>query len=159
MSCFVMSDNTLAALADTLERVLNSGFNRFGFSAPDSLYKALDDCWNKYGFYSSDLIFKRLYDLNGRAYNGRYKDKASLLEIPEMPEGITLVQPRERENGHERLLPWHYQFAKSLDCLIYQASEDATRSDPLFLALIDLSRIYKAFLVENTDGYSNALWG
>ena len=37
MSCFIMSEHSQSSLADTLEYVLNSGFNRFGFDAPDSL--------------------------------------------------------------------------------------------------------------------------
>ena len=61
MSCFIMSDQAHAATANTLEYILNSGFNRFGFDAPDSLYKALSDCRDRYGFYCSGLIFRRLY--------------------------------------------------------------------------------------------------
>ena len=38
MSCFIMSDQAHAATANALEYILNSGFNRFGFDAPDSLY-------------------------------------------------------------------------------------------------------------------------
>ena len=44
-------------LSDTLECVLNSGFNRFGFDAPDSLHKALADCRDCYGYYNSGAIF------------------------------------------------------------------------------------------------------
>lgn len=76
MSCFIMSDQAHAATANALEYILNSGFNRFGFDAPDSLYKALSDCRDRYGFYCSGLIFRRLYDLNSRAYAGRYKTDA-----------------------------------------------------------------------------------
>ena len=50
MSCFIMSDQAHATTANTLEYILNSGFNRFGFDAPDSLYKALSDCRDRYGF-------------------------------------------------------------------------------------------------------------
>ena len=59
MSCFIMSDQAHATTANTLEYILNSGFNRFGFDAPDSLYKALSDCRDRYGFYCSGLIFRR----------------------------------------------------------------------------------------------------
>lgn len=52
MSCFIMSDQAHAATANALEYILNSGFNRFGFDAPDSLYKALSDCRDRYGFYA-----------------------------------------------------------------------------------------------------------
>ena len=147
-----------AATANTLEYILNSGFNRFGFDAPDSLYKALSDCRDRYGFYCSGLIFRRLYDLNSRAYAGRYKTDADTTP-PEMPSVPPLVQEREREDQHEKLLPWHYKLAKLIDCEIYQASEDATRKDPLLLALIDFSRVYTHFLVSNTADYNAAPWG
>ena len=146
MSCFIMSDQAHAATANALEYILNSGFNRFGFDAPDSLYKALSDCRDRYGFYCSGLIFRRLYDLNSRAYAGRYKTVTDTTP-PEMPSVPPLVQEREREDQHEKLLPWHYKLAKLIDCEIYQASEDATRKDPLLLALIDFSRVYTHFLV------------
>ena len=136
----------------------NSGFNRFGFDAPDSLYKALSDCRDRYGFYCSGLIFRRLYDLNSRAYAGRYKTDADTTP-PKMPSVPPLVQEREREDQHEKLLPWHYKLAKLIDCEIYQASEDATRKDPLLLALIDFSRVYTHFLVSNTADYNAAPWG
>ena len=87
MSCFIMSDQAHAATANTLEYILNSGFNRFGFDAPDSLYKALSDCRDRYGFYCSGLIFRRLYDLNSRAYAGRYKTVTDTTP-PEMPGKI-----------------------------------------------------------------------
>ena len=157
MSCFIMSDQAHAATANTLEYILNSGFNRFGFDAPDSLYKALSDCRDRYGFYCSGLIFRRLYDLNSRAYAGRYKTDADTTP-PEMPSVPPLVQEREREDQHEKLLPWHYKLAKLIDCEIYQASEDATRKDPLLLALIDFSRVYTHFLVSNTAEGINPDW-
>lgn len=82
---------------------------------------------------------------------------------PSSGEGLPIVPPlvqeREREDQHEKLLPWHYKLAKLIDCEIYQASEDATRKDPLLLALIDFSRVYTHFLVSNTADYNAAPWG
>lgn len=161
MSCFVMSAQSHAALANTLEYILNSGFNRFGFEAPESLHKALSDCRDRYGFYDSGAIFRRLYALNNAAYDERYKSDAhqANAEIPEMPIVPQLVEQRHYENYHENLRPWHYKFCKLLDCLIYQCSEDSTQNDPLLHALIDFSIIYKSFLVGNTEEYHSAPWG
>lgn len=157
MSSFIMSDRATATLANSLEYILNSGFNRFGFDAPESLYKALRNCCDRYGFYSAGLIFNQLYSLNARATDSRYKSDSG--PIPEMPEVPPLIEERQRENQHEKLLPWHYKLCKLLDCLLYQASEDATRNDPLFLALLDFARTYKVFLVANTEEYYTAPWG
>lgn len=161
MSCFIMSAESHAVLANTLEYVLNSGFNRFGFDAPGSLHAALSDCRDRYCYYNSSLVYVRLYELNSAAYNSRYKvtpqpDGDRISDMPEVPQ---LVEPRQYRDHHETLLPWHYKFAKLLDCLIYQCSEDATIGDPLLLALIDFSRIYKSFLVTNHDEYASAPWG
>lgn len=158
MSAFVMSPQSHATLANSLEYILNSGFNRFGFEAPASLHKALNACRDRYGFYSAGLIYSRLYRLNVAACNGRYHRPDSTT-APDMPAVPPLIQERQRENYHEKLLPWHYRFCKLLDCMIYQSSEDATRNDPLLLALIDFSRIYKSFLVTNTAEYHDAPWG
>lgn len=161
MSCFILSPQCHATLANTLEYILNSGFNRFGFDAPRSLHEALKHCRDRYGYYKSDLIYANLYNLNEKAYNVRYRVSKPDPDnpLPEKPNVPQLVQRRQRTNHHEQLLPWHYQFCKLLDCLIYQASEDATRNDPLYLALIDFSRIYKSFLVTNTDAYNCFPWG
>lgn len=160
MSCFIMSAQSHATLANTLEYILNSGFNRFGFDAPESLHKALVDCRDRYGYYSSGAIYNRLYAMNNTAYNTRYKFTPGPGGdcIPDKPSVPPLVEERQW-NNHEKLLPWHYIFCKMLDCLIYQCNEDATRNDPLLLALIDFSRIYKSFLVVNTEEYSSAPWG
>ena len=158
MSSFIMSPQSHATLANALEYILNSGFNRFGFDAPDTLHKALNDCRDRYGFYCNGLIYNRLYSLNARAVDTRYKH-ANASQVPDMPEVPPLIEERQRVNHHEKLLPWHYKFCKMLDCQIYQSSEDATRNDPLLLALIDFSRVYKSFLVTNTDEYDAAPWG
>lgn len=162
MSCLMMTNQAHATLANTLEFILNGGFNRFGFEAPESLFKALDDCKDSAGFYNEEKIFRRLYDLNARAYNGRYKGAAHIAPADfatDFPSVPPLVQARQYENFHEKLLPWHYKLAKLVDCLIYQAEEDATRNDPLFLALIDFKRMYCSFLVTNSDEYNAAPWG
>lgn len=161
MSCFIISLETHASLANTLGNILNSGFNRFGFEAPESLHKALSDCRDRNGFYNSIAIYRRLYALNNIAYDGLYKSDAhpANAEIPEMPSVPQLVEQRQYENYHEKLLPWHYKFCKLLDCLIYQCSEDSTQNDPLLHALVDFSIIYKSFLVGNTEEYHSAPWG
>lgn len=158
MSCNIMSTQSHATLANSLTYIMNSGFNRFGFEAPESLYKALRDCRDRYGDYSAEPIYNRLYSLNLAAYAGRYSKTMPADPVPDMPSVPQLIQPREYYH-HEILLPWHYRFCKMLDCLIYQTSEDATRNDPLYLALLDFSRIYKSFLVLNTAEYHAAPWG
>ena len=154
MSCFMMDERAISVLSNTLESVMNSGFDRFGFEAPESLHKALSDCRDHYGFYFSELIFSRLYILNTRAYSTHHKSECNGC-IPSKPDIHSIIQERQREDHRERLFPWHYKFANLLGCFIYQVSEDATRNDPLTLALVDFSHLYKSFLVFNTKEYDS----
>lgn len=162
MSCFTMSDRAHAALANTLESVLNMGFNRFGFEAPKSLHTALKDCCDKCGFYSAEKIYNRLYALSVAAYTGRYNGHGTQQPetdtAPDMPSVDTIITPRQYDQ-HELLQPWHFKFCKLLDCFIYQCSEDATQNDPLLLALTDFSLLYKSFLICNTTEYHALSWG
>lgn len=159
MSCFMMPADCLATISKTLESILNCGFNGFGFSAPSSLHDALKDCRDRYGYYSDCAIFRRLYSLNLAAYNGRYSKGPTPETIPDMPEVPALPTMRQYADHHEKLLPWHFKFCKLLDCLIYQADEDATYKAPLFLALVDFSHRYKTFLVCNMEEYQALPWG
>lgn len=157
MSCFIMSNESLSILANSLEHILNSGFNRFGFEAPESLAIELSDCCDKYGFYSAGLIYRRLYALNLSAYNGRYKKRYPLDEIPEMTTKNIITD--RKYNKHEIIQPWHYQLCKLVECFIYQTCEDATRADELHTALTQFSHILSAFIVHNSNEYHAFQWG
>ena len=163
MSCFIMSANALQTLAYTLECIGNHGYNFFGFEFPESLHKALSDCKDCFWHYNSYKIFAKLYILNTNAYISNLK-AAEIIEletelIPEKPNVPSIIELRQYAHQHDIIQPWHYQFCKLLDCLIYQCNEDATRNDPLLLALKEFSISYKSFLVSNTDEYHNAPWG
>lgn len=102
MSCFVMNNETLAALANAVETRLNCDYNYWGFDAPASLYDALADCKTSCTYYAED-IYRKLYALNVRAYNGRYANH----EEPENEEApiidgskyIVHHPPEYREHG------------------------------------------------------------
>lgn len=158
MSCSILTTQAHAALANSIADILNDGFNRFGFEAPESLRNALEKCRDKYGAYSGGKIFNQLYILNEKAYAGRYYAPYDS-RVPDMPYVPALVEDRKYNNHHVALFPWHYTLCKLLDCLIYECSGDGTRDDPLLLALLDLSRIYMSFLVHNTEEWQNAPWG
>lgn len=157
MSCMMLSARIHATVAETVAAIMNMGYNYFGFESPVSLFQALEDCADDFNYYDSSKIYHRLYILNNRAYNGRYKSNIIPL-VPDMPTVSKLYEPRCGENHHDVIKPWHYKFAKLLDCLIYQLEEDATKKDPLVIALIEFNHNYRAFLVTNNDEYSRAPW-
>lgn len=161
MSCFVMKKETLAALANAVESLLNSGYNYWGFEAPYSLVRALNDCWVS-GIYLEYYIYLRLYTVNICAYNGRYVNREEQVDegVPDidMSKYILHRPPKYREHGFA-VCPWHYHFAKILDCWLYQTSEDATRKDPLRRAMVELRDVLFRFIVQNSPQYVDVQWG
>ncbi|MEG1477119.1 MAG: hypothetical protein RSC38_05250 [Oscillospiraceae bacterium] len=157
MSSFIMSAKSLSILANTLEKVLNMGFNRFGFDAQSNLKEVLSDCCDDYKFYSDEKIFFRLSLLNATAVSARYHDENA--DAPDFSDALSIVAERDFKAGHEIILPWHFQFCKLLDCFLYQCDEVYAREDELFLALSAFSQDYKSFIVSNSAEYCSFPWG
>ena len=118
MSCFVMNNEPLAALANAVETRLNCDYNYWGFEAPASLYNALADCKTSCTYFAKD-IYRRLYAVNVRAYNGRYADHEEPAdeEAPTIDGSKYIVHrpPEYREHGYAGSL-WHYKRTKMRDC-------------------------------------------
>ena len=161
MSCMIMGYEPLAALANAVETRLNVGYSYWGFEAPDSLYHELADC-KRSCTYFSEQIYKRLYALNVRAYNGRYAnhEEPADEEAPAIDVNRYTVHhgPEYREHGFA-VRPWHFQLAKLLDFWLYQTAEDATRSDPLRLAMQEFSDNLYSFIIHNSPEYVAVRWG
>lgn len=161
MSCIVMNPEPIAALANAIESLLNSGYNFWGFDAPDSLFLELSDCKTTC-LYHSTAIYRRLYMLNVRAYNGRYKNHEAPMdeEIPNIDVNQYTVHhaPAFREHGFAAR-PWHYHLAKLADYWIYQTSEDAVRGDPLRQAVREFRDCLYAFIIRNSPSYTAVRWG
>lgn len=160
MSCFVLNDKALAALARGMETALNGGYNLLGFDAPAALGEALADCVDTWGFFQEKKIFQALHALNMAAYCGRYKDEQPTPPPawPELEEVPRLLQ-RPEYCGHWVPGPGFWQYLKLLDCLVYQVSEDATYNAPLRLALVEFSRALAGYLARNNAVYHAAPWG
>ncbi|MEY8438958.1 hypothetical protein [Anaerotruncus colihominis] len=161
MSCMVINPEPLAALANAVETRLNCDYNYWGFEAPDSLYRELADCKTSCTYYAED-IYRRLYAVNIRAYNGRYAghEEPADEEAPTIDGSKYIVhhRPEYREHGFA-VCPWHYQLAKLLDFWLYQTAEDATRSDPLRLAMSEFRDDLYRFIVINSPQYVDLRWG
>lgn len=157
MSCFIMETRAIAALARGMETILNSGYAFAGFEAPAALAEALEDCRDKYGYYEEKRIFTALYDLNAAAFAGRYKEEQE--PAPEWPDNVPRLLTRPAYNGYYQPGADFWKYYKLLDCLIYQTSEDATRDNALYKALLGFSRVLAAYLVRNCAAYDAAEWG
>lgn len=159
MSCFVMNDKALAALARGMETALNSGYNLLGFDAPAALGEALADCVDNWGFFQEKKIFQELHALNMAAYCGRYReDPTPAPEWPEL-EQVPRLLTRPAYNGHYMPRADFWKYLKLLDCLVYQVTEDATAAHPLTRALFEFSRTLAGYLARNCAAYDSAPWG
>lgn len=163
MSCIMLSNKYHACLAEDLAQILNGGFNRVHFDAPQSLKDALDNCKGPGGEYLPRAIAMRLWGLNAQAFAERYgeghpDDVAELLaEKPDFPDGErALILPTEYQNGHAMINRGHYRLAKRLDCYIYQTSEGAAVQTKLYAGLVELSGIVKSFIVQCSEEYDAA---
>jgi len=155
-----MKLESLAALANAVECRLNCNYDFWGFEAPGNLYRELKDCQSAH-LYSAEDIFRKLYILNVRAYNGRYEGhQKPIEEIPTIDVSNYIVHhsPEFREHGFA-VRPWHYQLAKLLDFWLYQTAEDATRNDPLRLAMAEFRDRLYYFIVQNSLEYFVLQWG
>lgn len=161
MSCLIMNPEPLAAIANAVETRLNCSFDFWGFEAPESLYRELADCKMSCTYFA-EPIYRRLYALNVRAYNGRYSshEEPADEEAPDVEISCYVVHrgPEYREHGFA-VRPWHYQLSQLLDFWLYQTSEDATRSDPLRLAMEEFRDGLYSFIVHNSPEYYNGRWG
>lgn len=159
MSCFVMEPRALACIALSVEKLLNMGYEAWGFEAPSGLYDALrDSCADEWDFYDSERIYSRLYELNARAYAERYKEQEDAT-LPNVDFSRLNIWERPDYNGHYIIKPWHYRLQKLIDCYNYQTDEGSARKDPLKKAMDELSRVLCAFIVRNAADYDAAPWG
>ncbi len=167
MSCLIMKREPLAAIANAVETRLNCNYDFWGFEAPDSLYRELEDCKTSCTYFA-EPIYRRLYALNVRAYNGRYSghEEPADEEAPDVDVVRYSVTHRpeyqSRDNGGGTpfaVRQWHYQLAQLLDFWLYQTAEDATRSDPLRLAMAEFRDGLYSFIVQHSPEYINGRWG
>jgi len=156
-----MNLESLAALANAVECRLNCNYDFWGFDAPSSLYRELKECQIAH-LYCAEDIFRKLYMLNVKAYNGRYEGHQKSVEegIPTIDGSKYIVhhRPEYREHGFA-VRPWHYQLANLLDFWLYQTEEDATKNDPLRLAMAEFRDRLYYFIVRNSPEYFILRWG
>lgn len=143
MSCFIVSPENVRAQAEFIACLLNEGYtNRYRMGAPEALQEALKACKTDHG-YSAHKIYRALYIANLKAYNGRYK------------ENVMTFDRYKQSAPPSDLLQLH----KYMRCWIYQCSEDATYSTPLYTAVLDLSQALAERIVSGLPEYDEKNWG
>lgn len=160
MSAFILNLDTIAQLSEFIN-VLNYRGLDFMFSMPQELSNALNIRNNTDD--NEKFIFKKLYDLNLKAVNSRYNTNDNVTDLTYPNINPIYKFPNYENIGHGKWIhkidPWHYQIFKSLRCLIYQCTEDATINDPLYIGLKVLERDLAFYIVSNQVDYIKTLWG
>lgn len=151
MSCMICKDESISKISNFIARLLNQGFNSFGFSASQKIFNAFDNCVVG-GFYNSNRIYNELYTLNYIAYNERYNIQGEEIEISKNPD-IDIWEPMQQFAQH-----WHVEILKNIQCLEYQLTEKATENEPKTKALQELVNILALYIATNNNIYNGIDW-
>lgn len=159
MSCWILRENSVSAVANLVADVMNLGHNGTGLYNQYSfeLSEAFKDCRKSDGWVSPEKVYEKLYMLNYAAYNGRYPKSQEKVDIPEFPNYYLWSKP-EYKNGNYILEQRHFQMYKTLQCFIYQCNEDANNGSKTLEALQKLQSELCGFLVTENDMYKKAEW-
>ena len=152
MSCFIMGEKPVAALADYIAYILNAG------DAPPALFKALNDCVVN-GRYDEAKIYDALYALNIAAYRERYLDRHP--EIEAEIKAIPAYAPNIQHATRRRPAPdgWKERMLKRIDCFLYQCSIHPVYELPLNYALAQLGVELAGDIARSQPEYEKAIWG
>lgn len=163
MSCMIQKKENVAIIAAFISRLLNHGYNSFGFEADICVFDAFKDCQNA-GFYNDHMIYDKLYETNYKAYNKRYPDEMGLSwedykETESFKYALNdLWKPRLVENNTDVPQEWHYKVLKCVQFLMYQVSDIDDMENPVYKALVSLEAKIAMFIIINSSIYKNIDW-
>ena len=156
MSCFIVSDQTTAQLAEFLEKAANASewsktFHCSVYNGKD-LYFVLASKWSKItGRPCTSLDVKKVYGvlrhLNNEAYGERYLTHP-LNELEELPAYY--------EGNQEIRNPW--QLLMSFDCYLYQCEEGKIPQTEIYKELKKAREYFAAFCIKKYTPYGEAEW-
>lgn len=186
MSCFVMKPASIRKIAYTLDSVFNGyiysnsytitaaaidaaggmGTNFYCVRLPSgSIGEVFQDCRTPSGDYDGEMIARALWEINVKAYNGRYHEEGGeelppdLVGLPNIRRAYSLMKTPVHADHREAPQPWHYHLCKLLDCWLYQTNEEATANDAKRQALKAFSNGLKIAIVQHSEDYNHLRWG
>jgi hypothetical protein len=126
-----------------------------GFYFPEELREELKETR-----FSAEGIFNELAKLNIASLTQRYYDYEDMLgDVKYIPNCDIWQRPfYDVEQGVNMIVPWHYQFLKSLRCYLYQSCEGDCYETGLYKALDQLSLELAYFIATNQPEYEMAKW-
>ena len=162
MSCQMLSVEYIAEAANRVKVLLSqNSLNRFGFFVGHQVHEAFADCRDKYGFYQAEQIFNRFYNLNQKAYAGRYKEEYKPVtfspeQLQEIFSQVQTVPELQYVNYHAVIRPFDFQTLKMWERLHYQLLEDKTAKDPATVALSEVISDMCRWIAHSSDEYEKA---
>ena len=153
MSCAISKPEKVSKVANFISRLLNQGYNSFGFEAPSDVFEAFADCKDNHGYYSDKKIYTALVELNFKAYNGRYNETNVIDEEEFKNPDIDIWEPRTKY-----VQKWHYEILKDLQSVHYQLVEDATDKDPKTKAISELAKTVAMYIATENEIYESCSW-
>ena len=157
MSCFILNNESTAALAAMLDRATGaahwSGTVRYGLYGGKELHFLLSKEWSlitgrRCVELDSQKIYTVLRSMNEQAFGERYR-RITNIEPEAMPVG-------EWVNTADRN-PW--QMLKTFECFLYQCNEGAVAKSELYQALLTAKNHYMKYLISKLPEYAEANWG
>lgn len=149
MSSFLVSESTMAKIANAITYVVNT--DKY-YMNTEELKKAFPDCIDKDGFMVTHFVAIKLYEMNDMALRARYKDEWWLEDLMEgdYKEFICNGNPFENES---------LQLLKSIQCYLYQCSEGNVPETPLYKAIDEFASRIMFHIVSSLPEYEKAIWG
>lgn len=159
MSCFVLRDESIMTLANTISTAyLSFAYANWGLPTSGKLWDALKaaGCVER-NELNPVRVAVVLYLLNVKAYNTRYREQIPE-DVPDFKDmrmrhvGPSLTDRNnsraEQVRNNKRVYqPWVYQLVALLDCYAYETAEDATYNDPIRLGIVEFADDIRKSLV------------
>jgi hypothetical protein len=157
VSCVIVNNKIMSVVANLLSRMLNTGFDSFGFEIKDELKAAFKNCYCN-GCYSAKKIYERLYELNFKAYNERYGEcEWTTFEtfMVDKQNQMLEIDVWEHRAGDDHARTWHYQAIRCLQEVHYQLCEGKIYDCAETKAIGQLIGSFAIFIVTHTKEYDD----
>ena len=160
MSCFIVSPETVATIANYIADYITGGYNATGIfvSVPHDFIRTV----TVNGKINAKQIFLRLYALNYMAYEERYQGEReeNLLKCLENMQNFEANNKKIHSVPNGKIQPYHWQLLKSMECYLYQCSEsEKLMHHPTFETVKAFETALTKLIICAMPEYEKAVWG
>lgn len=153
MSAFLVSEKTMANLAETLCYLMDNN-DRLSYYDTKKLCEVLEKKCKGYLSYLVREVGRELFVMNDKALRERYGNDEWWLEDVDKETEYWCF-----DMGHNLYFKEKFQLLKSLQCYLYQCSEGKVPECDLYKALENLEQQIQTDIVCHLPEYEQANWG